>query len=723
MKTGDNNSNNKSSNMTGGVATMRNESIGTLDGDQITRTSVRSLSENTYDNFLQIDQEDATKILSNRNLRASARTNERQARRNSIMKSLAVLDIDDEETDLFPNPESTSFNSECESVSGSISSCGSESSAAKQRRYLRRGSVTKHKFEAEVNGLQPNSLSLQLTTSAEDEGVGGYANGGDYGSDNSDTELQRKRRYLRRGSVTKYSLDAHVSKIQPTSIMENKANNPRRTLPPPPKPTSNRSVHSEATTSASSSSGSGSGSRPPMAPSHASSQSPRPPSSANPNDASDSGHAVRRRLKSSSTSSSSSISSASKSKNLDDSGHRRKSKNLEDSDHSTTLKSKNLDDSGHKKGGSLSESEPESTNLDDSVHKKKASSSSSSTKSKNLDDSGHKGAATKSKSTFKSNSVASNSEKRSSSSSKSNKTKMTIGDSVGGSHALGRSSIWIKTHSTSSVSSEDSEEFASTSASYPTETKKTPPPSTEKLTSLVARKVRGSSFNKSRLSNSNPANLKTAPISPSKALFSPSGKRIKSILSHGPHKKQSEFKKSVRFGDLVITEFPIILGDNPAVTMGAPVTIDWEAQGEITYKINVYESIRGTRRRRRKLLISVSNRAILLLAAGYSIDDIADASINAQQIKFGRQESMQNQAWDRVNMMMETSRGAVGSVGTLMLEGTVGTVGTIMGGTVGTVGTLMGGTVGSVGTLMGDTGKKIRAIVKPMRVSESARSA
>ena len=163
---------------------------------------------------------------------------------------------------------------------------------------------------------------------------------------------------------------------------------------------------------------------------------------------------------------------------------------------------------------------------------------------------------------------------------------------------------------------------------------------------------------------------------------------LKGILKYGDAKRSAEMKK-VQFGDLVITEFPIILGDNPAVTMGAPITIDWTPQGEISYKINVYESIRGTRRRRRKLLISVSNRAILLLAAGYSIDDIADASIDAQQVKFGRQESMQNQAWDRVNMMMESTGDAIGSIGNMM-EG---------------------------------TGKKIRAIVKPLRHSESARTA
>jgi hypothetical protein len=150
--------------------------------------------------------------------------------------------------------------------------------------------------------------------------------------------------------------------------------------------------------------------------------------------------------------------------------------------------------------------------------------------------------------------------------------------------------------------------------------------------------------------------------------------------------KRRALAKKVRFGELVITEFPIILGDNPAVTSGAPVTIDWTPQGEVSYKINVYESVRGTRRRRRKLLITVSNRAILLLAAGYSIDEIADASINAQQIKYGRQESMQNQSWDRLNMMMETTNS-------------------------------------TLGTLMENTGKKIKAIVKPMQHSEIARTA
>jgi hypothetical protein len=158
--------------------------------------------------------------------------------------------------------------------------------------------------------------------------------------------------------------------------------------------------------------------------------------------------------------------------------------------------------------------------------------------------------------------------------------------------------------------------------------------------------------------------------------------------------KRSARPKQVRFGRLVITEFGIILGDNPAVTSGAPVTIDWAPQDERSYTLNAYEQSKPKRRRRRKLLISVSNRAILLLAAGYSINEIADASINAQEIKFGRQESYHNQQWDRVNVFMESTNNVVTGVN------------------------------GAVAGIMQNTGKKLKSlIVKPMQHSESARTA
>ena len=98
---------------------------------------------------------------------------------------------------------------------------------------------------------------------------------------------------------------------------------------------------------------------------------------------------------------------------------------------------------------------------------------------------------------------------------------------------------------------------------------------------------------------------------------------------------------------------------NPAVTSGAPVTIDWEIQNKTDLTVNAYEQCKPKRRRRRKLLISVSQRAILLLAAGYSIDEIADASMDAQSVKDSRKLSLENQSWDRVHFLREATGDAV----------------------------------------------------------------
>ena len=134
---------------------------------------------------------------------------------------------------------------------------------------------------------------------------------------------------------------------------------------------------------------------------------------------------------------------------------------------------------------------------------------------------------------------------------------------------------------------------------------------------------------------------------------------------------------------------------NPAVTSGAPITIDWNPQDENSFSVNAYEQVKPRRRRRRKLLISVSKRAILLLAGGFSIDEIADASLNAQNIKEGRQQTFENQSWERVNLMMENTGDALG-----------------------------GAVNGMFVQPLQSTGKKLKSlVVKPQQHSASARMA
>ena len=97
------------------------------------------------------------------------------------------------------------------------------------------------------------------------------------------------------------------------------------------------------------------------------------------------------------------------------------------------------------------------------------------------------------------------------------------------------------------------------------------------------------------------------------------------------------------------------LGDNPSVSGGAPLQIGWMPQDTIVYDVDMYEYCRVERRPKKKLVIPVEKRGQLLMNAGYTLNDIADAAMQVQQIKKERFETLQNQGWDRFNMILEAS--------------------------------------------------------------------
>ncbi len=105
-------------------------------------------------------------------------------------------------------------------------------------------------------------------------------------------------------------------------------------------------------------------------------------------------------------------------------------------------------------------------------------------------------------------------------------------------------------------------------------------------------------------------------------------------------------KKSVSFGDITILEFPIILGENPAVSGGAPIELGWELMERYTRELQLYEYMRsGQRRKRRKsLTIPVADRARLLMESGYSIEDIAAAVMRVEEVQKQRTESLKQVA-------------------------------------------------------------------------------
>lgn len=66
----------------------------------------------------------------------------------------------------------------------------------------------------------------------------------------------------------------------------------------------------------------------------------------------------------------------------------------------------------------------------------------------------------------------------------------------------------------------------------------------------------------------------------------------------------------VCWDDITIHEFPSILGDNPAVTNGAPLTLSWESVNTYKVDVNVYEYMRSQnhRRSRKQLVMKCGER-------------------------------------------------------------------------------------------------------------------
>jgi hypothetical protein len=112
--------------------------------------------------------------------------------------------------------------------------------------------------------------------------------------------------------------------------------------------------------------------------------------------------------------------------------------------------------------------------------------------------------------------------------------------------------------------------------------------------------------------------------------------------------------KQVRFGDLTIREYPMVLGEHPNCSSGVPVQIGWEPQSVSTRNLELYEYMRGERRHgKRQLCIPVQKRAQLLLRNGCSLEEIGAATLQVAETKKNRAETLRKTGWDRANIMLE----------------------------------------------------------------------
>ena len=100
----------------------------------------------------------------------------------------------------------------------------------------------------------------------------------------------------------------------------------------------------------------------------------------------------------------------------------------------------------------------------------------------------------------------------------------------------------------------------------------------------------------------------------------------KSCLKQTRTKGTTSNTKKVTFDSLDVHEHAILLGDNPSVSSGPPLTISWEAQASVHLSIDEYEASRPPRRHKEEMHVPREIREDWLRQAGYARSHFAEVN-------------------------------------------------------------------------------------------------
>jgi hypothetical protein len=115
------------------------------------------------------------------------------------------------------------------------------------------------------------------------------------------------------------------------------------------------------------------------------------------------------------------------------------------------------------------------------------------------------------------------------------------------------------------------------------------------------------------------------------------------VYELNPAKEDQKRSRNVRFSDVTVREYPIIIGDNPGgTTKGPPITIAWLSVSSISMSIDAYEQTQEPRRTELELQMTVSDRVIILRNLGFSRDDINLATKEAYIARMKRKQTLSN---------------------------------------------------------------------------------
>ena len=123
--------------------------------------------------------------------------------------------------------------------------------------------------------------------------------------------------------------------------------------------------------------------------------------------------------------------------------------------------------------------------------------------------------------------------------------------------------------------------------------------------------------------------------------------------SSGRQKQTAAEPKSVSFSTVRFREYPIRIGDSPAVSRGVPLTIDWDHTCEYELGLEEFEVVRPTRRLPLEFKMGSLDRVKLLKKMGYGHLDIKEGMKAANVGRSRRQRTRELLHFEQVQEMLE----------------------------------------------------------------------
>lgn len=131
-------------------------------------------------------------------------------------------------------------------------------------------------------------------------------------------------------------------------------------------------------------------------------------------------------------------------------------------------------------------------------------------------------------------------------------------------------------------------------------------------------------------------------------------------------RQHQDSPRGVRFNFVEVREYPRILGDNPSVTAGPPITLDWQhdRRTSVSFPLEEWEKAReNDRRTKQEIRVPDHVREDWLIEAGFSGTDLQRSVKEIEQLKKSRRSSITKSDFrDKTDVITENVKRKFGRV-------------------------------------------------------------